>query len=610
MVDELIVVDTGSTDNTVAVAAGVGAKIYHFQWIDDFSAARNYAISKATGDWIIFLDADEYFSPAGLEKLRETLQEVDGIGDAILVKMCDVSEDLKDIFATYANIRIFKNSPDIKYIGAIHELLHKPGHFKIVDCSDIFTVYHLGYNIRLYQEKNKGKRNLTLLKKQLKEQPENGNLHYYLSDQYLALRNWDKAMEHGKLALKYGVKLLGRGAKTYVNIIQAALRKNASLEEAGRYIREGLEKFPDYPDLYVLQADYYRLLGLFKDEADSLEKALQLYQPDNINYLSILSQEMVKSIFNRLGYLNYLMDHIPGCVQNYSRALQVEKQDPQAFRELFRILLSNECTDDLVFFILRHYRCEEELAFVIKHVIALSAIDVFNQLFKMLPSKYQRALELYYNYFNRNYYASFLTSLNYFQETRDDNFALICLISALCMDNPAGVEEIKEKCLNPAIAALAELFLGQRESLGKDSELFYLKILEDLLDLGEYQIFANLHTAKKFFPDCLDKEIGDIFFKRQRWELALEQYREAFKNRSVSPELYLQAAKCLKNLNQIQASMELLLQAIEVFPDYFPNYYLLITICTESGKIDLLKYVVKKALEKFPESLWIKSLVA
>jgi tetratricopeptide (TPR) repeat protein len=172
------------------------------------------------------------------------------------------------------------------------------------------------------------------------------------------------------------------------------------------------------------------------------------------------------------------------------------------------------------------------------------------------------------------------------------------------------VEEIKEKCLNPAIAALAELFLGQRESLGKDSELFYLKILEDLLDLGEYQIFANLHTAKKFFPDCLDKEIGDIFFKRQRWELALEQYREAFKNRSVSPELYLQAAKCLKNLNQIQASMELLLQAIEVFPDYFPNYYLLITICTESGKIDLLKYVVKKALEKFPESLWIKSLVA
>ncbi|MBO8162015.1 MAG: glycosyltransferase family 2 protein [Thermosipho sp. (in: Bacteria)] len=68
VIDELIVVDTGSTDNTVAIAEKFNAKIYHFTWIDDFSAARNYAISKATGDWIIFLDADEFLSEANLDK--------------------------------------------------------------------------------------------------------------------------------------------------------------------------------------------------------------------------------------------------------------------------------------------------------------------------------------------------------------------------------------------------------------------------------------------------------------------------------------------------------------------------------------------------------------
>ena len=59
LVYEQIVVDTGSTDRTVELALAMGAKVYHFQWIDDFAAAKNYAISKASGDWIAFLDADE-----------------------------------------------------------------------------------------------------------------------------------------------------------------------------------------------------------------------------------------------------------------------------------------------------------------------------------------------------------------------------------------------------------------------------------------------------------------------------------------------------------------------------------------------------------------------
>ncbi len=59
---EQIVVDTGSTDRTVEIAEEMGAKVYHFQWINDFSAAKNCAISHAKGNWIAFLDADEYFT--------------------------------------------------------------------------------------------------------------------------------------------------------------------------------------------------------------------------------------------------------------------------------------------------------------------------------------------------------------------------------------------------------------------------------------------------------------------------------------------------------------------------------------------------------------------
>ena len=59
--DEMVVVDTGSTDETVSIARAAGARVCFFQWVDDFAAAKNYALDQATGDWVLFLDADEYF---------------------------------------------------------------------------------------------------------------------------------------------------------------------------------------------------------------------------------------------------------------------------------------------------------------------------------------------------------------------------------------------------------------------------------------------------------------------------------------------------------------------------------------------------------------------
>ncbi len=61
--DEIVIVDTGSTDKTIEIAESFSAKIFHFDWVNDFSAARNFALSKCTGDWILYLDADEELNP-------------------------------------------------------------------------------------------------------------------------------------------------------------------------------------------------------------------------------------------------------------------------------------------------------------------------------------------------------------------------------------------------------------------------------------------------------------------------------------------------------------------------------------------------------------------
>ena len=79
-VNEIVVVDTGSTDNTIAVAGKLGAKVYSFPWQDDFSQARNFALSKAKGDWLILLDADEYFTAKTAGNIRQVIRQAQQMG--------------------------------------------------------------------------------------------------------------------------------------------------------------------------------------------------------------------------------------------------------------------------------------------------------------------------------------------------------------------------------------------------------------------------------------------------------------------------------------------------------------------------------------------------
>ena len=75
IVDEIIIVDTGSEDNTKSLAHQAGAKVFDFTWVDDFAAAKNFAIEQATGDWILFLDADEYFAPETMGLVRDVIRK-------------------------------------------------------------------------------------------------------------------------------------------------------------------------------------------------------------------------------------------------------------------------------------------------------------------------------------------------------------------------------------------------------------------------------------------------------------------------------------------------------------------------------------------------------
>jgi len=202
IVCEQIVVDTGSTDRTVEIAREMGAKVFHFPWINDFSAAKNFALDQAKGNWIVFLDADEYYESSDVDKIIPILTRMEinyqsskrpHIVRSVLVNL--KSDGTPG--SSGAQDRLFKNLPELRYKFKIHESLYlsSGGELFVIDIENKLTILHTGYTKEVFKETAKVKRNITLLEETLKERPDDINVWSYLGDSYFADNNLGKAEE-------------------------------------------------------------------------------------------------------------------------------------------------------------------------------------------------------------------------------------------------------------------------------------------------------------------------------------------------------------------------------------------------------------------------------
>lgn len=203
--DEIIIVDTGSTDKTIEIARSFTDKILHFPWNNNFSDARNFALSYAKNQIIFSIDADEVLQnpEAVLAALRTTKENVGGW----LVANISLASRKGSIGAdTYAAkmVRMFRNNQDFRYRGIIHEqiqdsILEKG--FQLSD-SEIILV-HYGYSLVPDVMKRKQIRNLELLLQEVKLKPNSAYTHFQLAKTYLALDRLVEAENHILKAIQY-----------------------------------------------------------------------------------------------------------------------------------------------------------------------------------------------------------------------------------------------------------------------------------------------------------------------------------------------------------------------------------------------------------------------
>jgi len=194
-VDEIIVVDTGSTDRTVEIAESFGAKVYHHPWQRHFSLHRNQSIGYCTGDWVFILDADEILEPGSGEVLRRAAAEARS--DAVSAIVHSVYDHGRGQGANISN-RLIRNNGRIHYEGRVHNLL--VGH----ESTEAWPVYifHKGYNLAAEAQGAKFERTSALLKEDIAENPTRPRPHHYLAASYLSRRLPAEALAEAEEAIR------------------------------------------------------------------------------------------------------------------------------------------------------------------------------------------------------------------------------------------------------------------------------------------------------------------------------------------------------------------------------------------------------------------------
>jgi tetratricopeptide (TPR) repeat protein len=290
-VDEIIIVDTGSTDKTVEIAHSYNAKVYHHPWENSFSKARNYSLKYATCDWILILDADEEIDKEDAHRLKEVIKDpVEGEtshrADLIFIPVYSKFNNGKNVSIANSE-RLFRNHLNICYEGIVHNTLK----YSVPTKTEDIRLHHHGYNQDNEQMERKFARTSELLKEQIKSNPKNPVPHHYLALSYLDRNMNDECISEALEAIRL-FELQNSDSQlrllSYYSASVAFYRKN-ELSNAEKYAIRSLSFYSEYVDAFCLLSSIYFLQKEYGKCTEATAKYLDLLQAIESDSNSVLS---------------------------------------------------------------------------------------------------------------------------------------------------------------------------------------------------------------------------------------------------------------------------------------------------------------------------------
>ena len=281
VVDEMVILDTGSTDKTVDIAQKFGAVVPTYEWGDNFAEARNEALKYVTGDWVLVLDADEVLNQKVAPQIKEAIEKEENL----VVNL--VRHEIGSSQSPYSLVsRLFRKHPEVSFSRPYHaiiddsvsELLKKESHWKVVDLPAI-TLFHYGYTPGAIAALDKSNRAQTAMETFIKEHP---------NDPYTCSKLGALYAQIGKE--KQAIKLFKQGLKS------------------------------NKADIHVLYELHYHLGNLYTKQGDK-EKAIKHYQ-------KAIDQPIMGPLklgsYNNLGVVLQSMGDYKNAAQAYETTLKID----------------------------------------------------------------------------------------------------------------------------------------------------------------------------------------------------------------------------------------------------------------------------------------------
>ncbi|MBP2654664.1 MAG: glycosyl transferase family 2 [Firmicutes bacterium] len=297
-VDEIIIVDTGSGDKTKELALGEGATVYDYKWNSNFADARNFGLDRASGNWILVLDADEMLVNVDEDYFRSLLEAEEAEG-----YFCTIHSYLDDQEGIMEDqvVRLFKNNPLYRFSGVIHEQV--AGSIKSNNAgsglgfADII-ISHYGYLSKQIIAKRKQVRNIEVIKRALADSPQDAFLLYCLGIEYMQGGRFAESVEQFETALRFLYGSEGYFPSVLVMLGTGLLRLNERAKLAG-FLEKALMMLPDNNDLHLLKG----MLAFLNCE---YKAAIEELQPILEQKSEILSGDSIRNLLDNaykcLGY--------------------------------------------------------------------------------------------------------------------------------------------------------------------------------------------------------------------------------------------------------------------------------------------------------------------
>ncbi len=346
--DELVVLDTGSSDDTKEQAASLGAKVYDYIWQDDFAAARNEVLKMVSGDWLLFLDADEiYQGKASLRLLLEAAATAPAGYEAIIFDRWNVDERWQRVDEKPTKVvRAFRRAPQIYYEGRIHErLINDRAELRYYEAPAEYWFSHTGYS----EDKIDGKfaRNMYCLQKDIEERGLQEEHYFYLGITYFGLQEYEKARFYAEKAINSPVHYADSDAWPWHILIESQRQCGLELDRQLQTVEEAVRRFPQQAEFYGELGIILSSLGRLHEAAQALWKCLQLYVSPERQHIKwgYFTDASLAVIYCRLGQIEEGQGNLAVAELAYriSKSLSPQRQATaacyQAFRQQCRTLV-------------------------------------------------------------------------------------------------------------------------------------------------------------------------------------------------------------------------------------------------------------------------------